>query len=183
MSSSSLVSLEGFLEEADLPEAILKHSRTALDRNVAPLSRPCPVLPPGIMYNATMDERRYTPRAHLDEGGDRYTNRAALLSCGQEHCERISFHVLVSLMPCNPNSRAEAPIGSGHRAGGGATVDEAESSAGGADPRRPASGQRPRPWPPQRKVHWDTSPTASLYHPPKSLLPQLSGAPYSFSRG
>uniref|UniRef100_A0A8C0K2A7 Integrin subunit alpha 11 n=1 Tax=Canis lupus dingo TaxID=286419 RepID=A0A8C0K2A7_CANLU len=48
----------------------------------------------GIRYNATMDERRYTPRAHLDEGGDRYTNRAVLLSSGQEHCERISFHVL-----------------------------------------------------------------------------------------
>uniref|UniRef100_A0A8C6CQ00 Integrin subunit alpha 11 n=1 Tax=Moschus moschiferus TaxID=68415 RepID=A0A8C6CQ00_MOSMO len=48
----------------------------------------------GIRYNATMDERRYTPRAHLDEGGDRYTNRAALLSSGQEHCERINFHVL-----------------------------------------------------------------------------------------
>ncbi|KAB1257212.1 Integrin alpha-11, partial [Camelus dromedarius] len=48
----------------------------------------------GIRYNATMDERRYTPRAHLDEGGDRYTNRAALLFSGQEHCERITFHVL-----------------------------------------------------------------------------------------
>uniref|UniRef100_A0A8C9DE95 Integrin alpha-11 n=1 Tax=Prolemur simus TaxID=1328070 RepID=A0A8C9DE95_PROSS len=48
----------------------------------------------GIRYNATMDERRYTPRAHLDEGGDRFTNRAVLLSSGQEHCERINFHVL-----------------------------------------------------------------------------------------
>ncbi|KAB0393897.1 hypothetical protein E2I00_004046 [Balaenoptera physalus] len=48
----------------------------------------------GIRYNATMDERRYTPRAHLDEGGDRYTNRAALLSSSQEHCDRINFHVL-----------------------------------------------------------------------------------------
>uniref|UniRef100_A0A452U6A1 Integrin subunit alpha 11 n=1 Tax=Ursus maritimus TaxID=29073 RepID=A0A452U6A1_URSMA len=48
----------------------------------------------GIRYNATMDERRYAPRAHLDEGGDRYTNRAVLLSSGQEHCERINFHVL-----------------------------------------------------------------------------------------
>nr|XP_015100547.1 integrin alpha-11 [Vicugna pacos] len=48
----------------------------------------------GIRYNATMDERRYTPRAHLDEGGDRYTNRAALLFSGHEHCERITFHVL-----------------------------------------------------------------------------------------
>uniref|UniRef100_A0A5F9CR49 Integrin subunit alpha 11 n=1 Tax=Oryctolagus cuniculus TaxID=9986 RepID=A0A5F9CR49_RABIT len=48
----------------------------------------------GIRYNATMDERRYTPRAHLDDGGDRFTNRAALLSAGQEHCQRINFHVL-----------------------------------------------------------------------------------------
>ncbi|XP_025774972.1 integrin alpha-11 [Puma concolor] len=48
----------------------------------------------GIRYNATMDERRYTPRAHLDEGGDRYTNRAVLLSSSQQHCERINFHVL-----------------------------------------------------------------------------------------
>lgn len=70
-----------------------------------------PLLPPGIRYNATMDERRYTPRAHLDEGGDRYTNRAALLSSGQEHCERINFHVLVSQMPCSPRSRAQAPPG------------------------------------------------------------------------
>lgn len=43
-----------------------------------------------------MDERRYTPRAHLDDGGDRFTNRAVLLSSGQEHCQRINFHVLVS---------------------------------------------------------------------------------------
>lgn len=36
------------------------------------------------------------PRAHLDEGGDQFTNRAVLLSSGQEHCQRINFHVLVS---------------------------------------------------------------------------------------
>ncbi|KAM4826294.1 integrin alpha-11 [Thomomys bottae] len=48
----------------------------------------------GIRYNATMDERRYMPRAHLDEGGDQFTNRAVLLSSGQEHCQRINFHVL-----------------------------------------------------------------------------------------
>lgn len=34
------------------------------------------------------------PRAHLDEGGDQFTNRAVLLSSGQEHCQRINFHVL-----------------------------------------------------------------------------------------
>ncbi|XP_032766735.1 integrin alpha-11 [Rattus rattus] len=48
----------------------------------------------GIRYNATMDERRYMPRAHLDEGADQFTNRAVLLSSGQEHCQRINFHVL-----------------------------------------------------------------------------------------
>ncbi|ERE76885.1 integrin alpha-11 [Cricetulus griseus] len=48
----------------------------------------------GIRYNATMDERRYMPRAHLDEGGDQFTNRAVLLSSGQDHCQRINFHVL-----------------------------------------------------------------------------------------
>ncbi|XP_068954318.1 integrin alpha-11 [Petaurus breviceps papuanus] len=48
----------------------------------------------GIKYNATIDERRYTPRAHLDENADKYTHRTALLSAGQEYCDRISFHVL-----------------------------------------------------------------------------------------
>lgn len=36
------------------------------------------------------------PRAHLDEGGDLFTNRAVILSSGQEHCQKINFHVLVS---------------------------------------------------------------------------------------
>ena len=78
-----------------------------------------------------MDERRYTPRAHLDEGGDRYTNRAALLSSGQEHCDRINFHVLVSLMPgspSSPTSRAQAPPGRERRTGGGAAMGEARRS-------------------------------------------------------
>uniref|UniRef100_G3VRC7 Integrin subunit alpha 11 n=1 Tax=Sarcophilus harrisii TaxID=9305 RepID=G3VRC7_SARHA len=48
----------------------------------------------GIKYNATIDERRYTPRAHLDENADKYTHRVALLSAGQEYCDRINFHVL-----------------------------------------------------------------------------------------
>ncbi|XP_049634566.1 integrin alpha-11 [Suncus etruscus] len=48
----------------------------------------------GIRYNTTMDERRYMPRAYLDEGGDRYTNRAVLLYSSQEHCEQINFYVL-----------------------------------------------------------------------------------------
>lgn len=65
----------------------------------------------GIRYNATMDERRYMPRAHLDEGGDQFTNRAVLLSSGQEHCQRINFHVLVSLavheQALNPTRRVQ----------------------------------------------------------------------------
>ena len=105
----------------------------------------CPLPPAGIRYNATMDERRYTPRAHLDEGGDRYTNRAVLLSSGQEHCERISFHVLVSLTPGSPAGRDTAQTGRGHRAGGGAATGEAESSAGARPVPSPqqASGGEP----------------------------------------
>ncbi|XP_027544040.1 integrin alpha-11 [Neopelma chrysocephalum] len=48
----------------------------------------------GLRFNATLDERRYTPRAHLDEGGERPAQRGLLLSAGQEHCQRLPFHVL-----------------------------------------------------------------------------------------
>lgn len=82
-----------------------------------------------------MDEKRYTPRAHLDDSGDRYTNRAVLLSSGQEHCERINFHVLVSLIPSRPTNGAQAPTRKGQRARGGAAMGEAENSAGAADLR------------------------------------------------
>ncbi|XP_074989355.1 integrin alpha-11 isoform X1 [Caretta caretta] len=48
----------------------------------------------GLKYNATIDERRYTPRAHLDENSDRHTHRLVTLSAGQEHCDKLNFHVL-----------------------------------------------------------------------------------------
>lgn len=52
---------------------------------------------PALRYNATIDERRYTPRAHLDESGERHTQKGLVLLAGQEHCDRLPFHVLVSV--------------------------------------------------------------------------------------
>ncbi|XP_028922486.1 integrin alpha-11 isoform X1 [Ornithorhynchus anatinus] len=48
----------------------------------------------GLRYNATIDERRYTPRAHLDGSADEYTQRAVLLTASREHCDQMDFHVL-----------------------------------------------------------------------------------------
>ncbi|KYO20931.1 integrin alpha-10 isoform A [Alligator mississippiensis] len=47
-----------------------------------------------IKYNATIDERRYTPRAHLDENSDRHTHKRVTLLAGREHCDKLNFHVL-----------------------------------------------------------------------------------------
>ncbi|XP_010018489.1 PREDICTED: integrin alpha-11, partial [Nestor notabilis] len=47
-----------------------------------------------LRYNTTIDERRYTPRAHLDESGERHTQKELVLLAGQEHCDRLHFHVL-----------------------------------------------------------------------------------------
>uniref|UniRef100_A0ACB8E540 Integrin alpha-11 n=1 Tax=Sphaerodactylus townsendi TaxID=933632 RepID=A0ACB8E540_9SAUR len=47
-----------------------------------------------LNYNVTLDERRYVPRAHLDENGDRHAHKAAMLFAGQEHCDRLDFHVM-----------------------------------------------------------------------------------------
>ncbi|NXG81359.1 ITA11 protein, partial [Stercorarius parasiticus] len=47
-----------------------------------------------LRYNAIIDERRYTPRAHLDESGERHTQKGLVLLAGQEHCDRLQFHVL-----------------------------------------------------------------------------------------
>ncbi|KFO92315.1 Integrin alpha-11, partial [Buceros rhinoceros silvestris] len=47
-----------------------------------------------LRYNITIDERRYTPRAHLDESGERHTQKGLVLLAGQEHCDRLQFHVL-----------------------------------------------------------------------------------------
>lgn len=118
-----------------------------------------------------MDERRYTPRAHLDEGGDRYTNRAALLSSGQEHCERISFHVLVSRMPCSPRSRAQAPPGreqSWRRCCHG----EAESSAAARlvlSPQQTSGGQ-------QGAVSWTLG--THTHTPEQRLLGRTASPPH-----
>ncbi|NWI60543.1 ITA11 protein, partial [Calyptomena viridis] len=48
----------------------------------------------GLRYNTTLDERRYTPRAHMDEGGERLAQRGLVLLAGQELCQRLHFHVL-----------------------------------------------------------------------------------------
>ncbi|NXX32721.1 ITA11 protein, partial [Nicator chloris] len=46
----------------------------------------------GLRYNTTIDERRYSPRAHLDDGGDRAGG--LVLPAGQELCHTLPFHVL-----------------------------------------------------------------------------------------
>ncbi|NXQ43265.1 ITA11 protein, partial [Catharus fuscescens] len=48
----------------------------------------------GLRYNTTIDERRYSPRGHLDDGGDRAVPRAMVLQAGQELCHTLPFHVL-----------------------------------------------------------------------------------------
>ncbi|NWS06674.1 ITA11 protein, partial [Motacilla alba] len=48
----------------------------------------------GLRYNTTIDERRYSPRAHLDDGGERAAPRGLLLPAGQELCHTLPFHVL-----------------------------------------------------------------------------------------
>ncbi|NWJ06658.1 ITA11 protein, partial [Crypturellus undulatus] len=47
-----------------------------------------------LRFNATIDERRYTPRAHLDESAERHAHKALALLAGRERCDRLSFHVL-----------------------------------------------------------------------------------------
>lgn len=72
---------------------------------------------PALRYNATIDERRYTPRAHLDESGERHTQKGLVLLAGQEHCDRLQFHVLVSVKEnkagvsssASPGGRASRP--------------------------------------------------------------------------
>ncbi|XP_005521714.1 PREDICTED: integrin alpha-11 [Pseudopodoces humilis] len=46
----------------------------------------------GLRYNATIDERRYSPRAHLDDGAERA--RGLELPAGLERCHSLPFHVL-----------------------------------------------------------------------------------------
>ncbi|XP_077173939.1 integrin alpha-11 [Paroedura picta] len=45
-------------------------------------------------YDVTLDGRRYVPRAHLDENGDRHAHKGATLSAGEERCLRLGFHVM-----------------------------------------------------------------------------------------
>ncbi|XP_030811002.1 integrin alpha-11 [Camarhynchus parvulus] len=48
----------------------------------------------GLSYSTTIDERRYSPRAHLDDG--RAAPRGLVLPAGQELCHTLPFHVLDS---------------------------------------------------------------------------------------
>ncbi|NXE99736.1 ITA11 protein, partial [Menura novaehollandiae] len=48
----------------------------------------------GLRYNTTIDERRYSARAHLDDTGERMAQRELLLPAGQELCQTLQFHVL-----------------------------------------------------------------------------------------
>ncbi|NXM12985.1 ITA11 protein, partial [Ploceus nigricollis] len=48
----------------------------------------------GLRYNTTIDERRYSPRAHLDDGAERAAPRGLVLLAGQELCHTLPFHVL-----------------------------------------------------------------------------------------
>ncbi|XP_078539587.1 integrin alpha-11 [Lissotriton helveticus] len=48
----------------------------------------------GLQYNATIDERRYTPRAVLDENSDKHTQKVVSATAGRGHCDRLHFHVL-----------------------------------------------------------------------------------------
>lgn len=143
----------------------------------------CSLLPLGIRYNATMDEKRYTPRAHLDDSGDRYTNRAVLLSSGQEHCDRINFHVLVSLTPSRPTSGAQAPIQKGQRAGGGAAMGEAESSAGASRPQgsQPVGSVLSHTHAPEKRPLGCTASCFTILSP-ETLIPQLSHVRHFCSR-
>lgn len=62
----------------------------------------------GLRYNTTIDERRYSPRAHLDDG--RVAPRGLVLPAGQELCHTLPFHVLVSVEQemFSPASRASS---------------------------------------------------------------------------
>ncbi|XP_043933602.1 integrin alpha-11 [Protopterus annectens] len=47
-----------------------------------------------LMYNATIDERRYTPRAMLDEDNEKYFHQTMEIFPEEEHCNNVGFHVL-----------------------------------------------------------------------------------------
>ncbi|KAM4748622.1 integrin alpha-11 [Rhinophrynus dorsalis] len=48
-----------------------------------------------IKYNVTIDERRYTPRAVIDDiGGDKHFIRTIRATSGHSQCQQLNFHVL-----------------------------------------------------------------------------------------
>uniref|UniRef100_H3B732 Integrin subunit alpha 11 n=1 Tax=Latimeria chalumnae TaxID=7897 RepID=H3B732_LATCH len=47
-----------------------------------------------LTYGASIDERRYTPRAILDENNDKHIYKNLSAVAGQESCDQIYFHVL-----------------------------------------------------------------------------------------
>ncbi|XP_053574477.1 integrin alpha-11 isoform X2 [Bombina bombina] len=48
-----------------------------------------------IKYNVTIDERRYTPRAVIDDiGGDKHFVKTLRATSGHSQCQQLNFHVL-----------------------------------------------------------------------------------------
>ncbi|XP_075063666.1 integrin alpha-11 [Mixophyes fleayi] len=48
-----------------------------------------------IKYNVTIDERRYTPRAVIDDiGGDKHFIKTIRATSGHSQCQQLNFHVL-----------------------------------------------------------------------------------------
>ncbi|KAG8440802.1 hypothetical protein GDO86_006513 [Hymenochirus boettgeri] len=48
-----------------------------------------------IKYNVTIDERRYTPRAVIDDiGGDKHFVKTIRVDSGHNQCQQLNFHVL-----------------------------------------------------------------------------------------
>lgn len=53
---------------------------------------------PAIKYNVTIDERRYTPRAVIDDiGGDKHFVKTIRATSGHNQCQQLNFHVLVGV--------------------------------------------------------------------------------------
>lgn len=52
------------------------------------------LLPPAVWYSLVLDERRFPPRAVLDEG-DRQQPRGLILQAGRQRCQRLGFSVQV----------------------------------------------------------------------------------------
>lgn len=52
------------------------------------------LLPPAVWYSLALDERRFPPRAVLDEG-DRQQPRGLILQAGRQRCQRLGFSVQV----------------------------------------------------------------------------------------